>query len=390
MEIELVNVAHRVKSAVRRVTAAAAQVQPRAQEQLAYAPSVATIPAANEEILPRFDHRDVSRRGAARSGRRVMIFGSGDIALKALQILTEAASATDVVGFYSTEKGKHGDIIGRPVFSRDTSLIQTAHALGVDEILVAVGDRRGGVLPLRELIDCRLSGIRVFDLATYFEQRLGRIPIDSLKASWLVFGGGFRHDFLRRVVKRVFDVACSLILLVATLPVMALTALLIALESGLPLLYRQQRVGQGNRPFDVLKFRSMCNDAEKDGKPVWAGRNDCRVTRVGRIMRKLRIDELPQLINVLKGEMSLVGPRPERPFFVEELTAAIPFYAVRHALKPGITGWAQVRYHYGASKEDAARKLEYDLYYVKNHCLSLDFHILFKTVHVVLTGKGAQ
>jgi len=255
---------------------------------------------------------------------------------------------------------------------------------------VAVTERRGGVLPLRELLDCKLAGVRVLDLASHFEQTLGQIRLDSLYAGWLIFGDGFRQGFWRTTIKRAFDVVCALILLILAAPVMALASLAIILESGMPLFYRQGRVGLNGRLFNVIKFRSMRTDAEKDGKPRWATAGDDRVTRVGRIIRKLRIDELPQLISVLNGDMSLVGPRPERPYFVDQLTREIPFYAVRHSVKPGVTGWAQERYHYGASVEDSAEKLQYDLYYVKNHTLFLDILVLFETIGVVLTAKGAQ
>jgi len=262
--------------------------------------------------------------------------------------------------------------------------------LRADEIVVALSERRGGSMPLRELLDCKLQGVRVLDLASHFEQTLGQIRLDSLYAGWLIFGDGFRQGFVRTSVKRFFDIVCASILITLALPVMAITAILIVVEDGFPLLYRQERVGLGGRLFNVIKFRSMRRDAEKDGKPIWAQAKDSRVTRVGQIIRKLRIDELPQLFSVLKGDMSLVGPRPERPFFVDQLTKEIPFYAVRHSVKPGVTGWAQVRYHYGATVEDSAEKLQYDLYYVKNHSLFLDIVILFETIGVVLTGKGAQ
>jgi len=195
---------------------------------------------------------------------------------------------------------------------------------------------------------------------------------------------------LRSAVKRVFDLLSSLVLLVATAPIMAITALLIKLESPGSIFYTQERVGLNGGTFKVIKFRSMRNDAEKDGRPQWATKNDARVTRVGNIIRKVRIDELPQLINVLRGEMSMVGPRPERPFFVDELVAKIPYYAVRHSVKPGVTGWAQVRYEYGSTIEDSLEKLQYDLYYVKNHTLFLDLLIMLETVAVVLTGRGAR
>jgi sugar transferase (PEP-CTERM system associated) len=332
-------------------------------------------------------------RHAAGLVRRVLILGGGDTALRARSYLEESDCAVEVVGFYTNTSARERPSVPEgdpPVIAGAMPLLDAARAVQADEIVVAVADRRGGVLPLRELLDCRLNGIKVFDLSSHFEHHLGQIPIDSLNASWLIFGDGFRQDFLRRLVKRTFDIVCSLALIVLGLPLMALAALAIVWESGFPVLYRQERVGRNNRTFHVIKFRSMRVDAEKDGRPRWASANDSRVTRVGAIIRKLRIDELPQLFSVLKGDMSLVGPRPERPFFVEQLTAEIPFYAVRHSLKPGLTGWAQVRYAYGACKEDAVRKLQYDLYYVKNHSLVLDLKILFSTVGVVLTGKGAQ
>jgi exopolysaccharide biosynthesis polyprenyl glycosylphosphotransferase len=216
------------------------------------------------------------------------------------------------------------------------------------------------------------------------------VHLDSLRASWLIFGDGFRQGLIRTFIKRVFDIVVATILLVISLPVMLVTALLIVMESGFPIFYRQERVGRAGRVFRVTKFRSMRTDAEGDGRPRWAACNDDRITRIGRFIRRYRIDELPQLVNVLKGDMSLVGPRPERPFFVDQLTQNIPFYAARHSVKPGLTGWAQVRYHYGATLDDAANKLQFDLYYVKNHTLFLDLVVLFETVVVVVTGKGAQ
>jgi sugar transferase (PEP-CTERM system associated) len=276
------------------------------------------------------------------------------------------------------------------VLPREQSLSDTAHALKVDEIIIAVHERRGGILPLRELLDCKLSGVKVLGLASYFEQALGQIRLDSLRVGWLIFGEGFRQGWGRTLIKRVFDIVAASILIFMALPVMLVTALLIYFEDGFPVFYRQERVGLNGRLFNVIKFRSMRMDAEGDGKPRWATANDDRTTRVGRIIRKLRIDELPQLFSVLGGDMSLIGPRPERPYFVDQLTRDIPFYAVRHSVKPGVTGWAQVNYHYGASVDDSIQKLQYDLYYVKNHALFLDLVILFETVGVVLTGKGAQ
>jgi sugar transferase (PEP-CTERM system associated) len=230
----------------------------------------------------------------------------------------------------------------------------------------------------------------VLELSSFFERENGHLQLDSMNASWMILAEGFHQGMLRDTVKRLFDLVVSGAMLAVTLPLMALTGLLIKLESPGPVLYRQERVGQGGRPFTILKFRSMCVDAEKDGKPRWAGQNDSRVTLVGRFIRRTRIDELPQIFNVFFGDMSFVGPRPERPYFVQDLTQKIPYYGVRHTVKPGITGWAQVRYPYGATDEDAMHKLQYDLYYVKNHSLFLDLMILFQTVQVVVWGKGVR
>jgi exopolysaccharide biosynthesis polyprenyl glycosylphosphotransferase len=216
------------------------------------------------------------------------------------------------------------------------------------------------------------------------------VPVDSLKASWLVYGEGFVQGPVRRAVKRAFDVLSSSLLLLVSSPVMLLAALAIKLDSRGPLLYSQQRVGLGGRTFECVKFRSMRTDAESDGVARWASKNDSRVTRVGALLRKTRIDELPQLISVLKGEMSIVGPRPERPEFVATLKEKIPFYDLRHGVKPGVTGWAQVRYSYGASMDDARRKHQFDLYYLKNNTLLMDLQILVETVTVVLFREGAQ
>ncbi len=270
------------------------------------------------------------------------------------------------------------------------SLVEIAKRHAVDEIIVALTERRAGSMPLRQLLDCKLVGVKVHDICTHFEKTLGQIRIDYLNAGWLVFGDGFNQGMYRTAVKRVFDVVCGTVLLMFSAPVMLLTALIIKLESRGPVLYRQERVGLNGATFNVAKFRSMSTDAEKDGTPRWATANDGRVTRVGRIIRRLRIDELPQLFNVFKGEMSLVGPRPERPFFVEQLTQQIPYFAVRHSVKPGVTGWAQVRYQYGSTIEDSQEKLQFDLYYVKHHSLLLDLLILLETVSVVLTGKGSR
>ncbi|SCX55897.1 TIGR03013 family XrtA/PEP-CTERM system glycosyltransferase [Nitrosospira sp. Nsp1] len=270
------------------------------------------------------------------------------------------------------------------------SLTSLANRYGAGEIIIAIQERRGGCFPIQDLLECKLNGIKVTDSAAFFERERGQIRVNTLYPSWLVFGGGFDQSLLRSGIKRIFDLAASGVLLAVTLPVMLMAALCILFEDGGSVFYRQERVGKGGKIFMVLKFRSMRADAEKGGTPQWAATDDPRITRVGRIIRKLRIDELPQILNVLNGDMSFVGPRPERPYFVHQLCMEVPYYNVRHSIKPGITGWAQVRYRYGASVEDAIEKLQYDLYYVKNHSLFLDVIILIDTVEVVVLGKGGR
>lgn len=322
--------------------------------------------------------------------QRVLIYGTGGRASIVGQSLLENDPSIELIGYFRGPQEKGPVTQGLNIISPGKTLTDVVREQRVNEIVVALSERRGGSMPLRELLDCKLQGIRVIDLATHFEQLLGQIHLEAVSAGWLIFGDGFKQGLVRSVVKRLFDILGSGILLLLSSPVMLVTALLIFIESGRPIFYRQERVGLNGDVFDVIKFRSMRQDAEKDGTPRWAGAGDTRVTRVGKIIRKMRIDELPQLFCVLKGDMSLVGPRPERPYFVERLTLDIPYYALRHGIKPGLTGWAQVRYHYGASIKDAEQKLQYDLYYVKNHSWFLDLIILFETVGVVLTGKGAQ
>lgn len=320
--------------------------------------------------------------------RRLLVLGTGERARAVARSLN--TSGVELLGHIASPNEVEQAVPCRLSPAAGERLDQMARRLQVDEIVVALSERRGGSMPLRALLDCKLQGIQVTDIATYFERNLGQIRLDAMSAGWLIFGEGFDQGLWRTAVKRVCDIVGSLVLITLTWPLMLLTALAIKLESRGPVLYRQARVGLHGKTFDVVKFRSMRTDAEKDGVPRWASAADSRVTRVGRFIRKVRIDELPQLFGVLLGRMSLVGPRPERPYFVEQLTRDIPFYAVRHSVKPGVTGWAQVNYHYGASREDTVHKLQYDLYYVKNHSLFLDTVILFETVGVVLTGKGAQ
>lgn len=330
------------------------------------------------------------RRTRALVVHRVLILGVGSQAQQVAASLHREDPTVFVIGFYPSTEGEKTGVPEGSILPRNIALADVVSQYKVDEIIVAVGDRRGGRIPLRELLDCRVTGISVNDVATHYERMLGQIRLDALKAGWLIFGEGFRQGTLRTITKRVFDIVSASVLLVVLSPLMLLATILIALEDGFPVLYYQERVGLNGRLFNVIKFRSMRKDAEADGTPRWATSNDDRVTAMGRILRKLRIDELPQLFSVLAGDMSMVGPRPERAFFVDQLTEQIPFYAIRHSVKPGVTGWAQVRYHYGSSVDDAAQKLQYDLYYVKNHSLALDLVVMFETVSVVLGGKGAQ
>jgi len=267
-------------------------------------------------------------------------------------------------------------------------LRELAEALDVDEIVVAPDDRRKS-LPVEQILECKMYGIRILQAADFFERQLGKIRLDTLHPSNVIFADGFTQAVIKSYEKRILDVVVSAAMILATLPVILATAIAIYLESGGPVLYRQERVGRRGRVFTLLKFRSMRQDAEANGA-VWALQNDSRVTRVGSFIRKTRIDELPQLLNVLKGDMSFVGPRPERPQFVAELSKAIPYYDLRHYVKPGITGWAQILYPYGASINDAREKLQYDLYYLKNYSIFLDINIVLQTMQVILWGKGAR
>lgn len=321
---------------------------------------------------------------------RVLIVGTGPEAVSVANDLKSSSRMHgEVIGFYPTS-GKAADAgIGtKQVLDATRPLNELVQELEIDSIIVAMREQRGGAMPMDQLVLCRSMGIPVMDLAGFYERTHAEVPLDSLKASWLVYGPGFVQGRTRRALKRVFDIVSSALLLLMALPVMIVAAIAIKLDSRGPVIYRQERVGLNGRGFMCLKFRSMSTDAERDGVARWATKNDSRVTRVGKFIRKTRIDELPQLFSVLKGEMSIVGPRPERPSFVKELQSQVAFYDLRHSVKPGVTGWAQVRYCYGASVEDARRKHQFDLYYIKNNSLLLDIVILVETVSVVLFGEG--
>jgi len=319
--------------------------------------------------------------------RRVLVYGAG----KSAAAIAGIRRRSDRRGFhvvgYVPAPGELREVATGLLESE--GLVHLCSRLDVGEVVVAMDDRRRG-FPIAELLQCRLAGVDVTEQLTFLERETGRVRIDIMNPAWMIFGEGFRRDPIRLLTSRLLDLGAGLIVFTLASPVMLCAALAIKLEEGwrAPVLYRQRRVGLLGRPFELLKFRSMRVDAERDGQAQWASKNDPRVTRVGALMRKTRIDELPQLLNVLRGQMSLVGPRPERPEFVAELAERIPYYHERHSVKPGITGWAQLCYPYGSSERDALEKLQYDLYYVKNNTLLFDLTILLQTAEVVFLGKG--
>jgi sugar transferase (PEP-CTERM system associated) len=323
--------------------------------------------------------------------RRVLVYGAGRRAASLLQLRRRSDQrGFKLLGFMATDGDEVSPTEDR-LIPRPKDLFGWANEHEVDEIVVAMDDRRRG-FPMHEFLECRLAGIEILELATFLERETGKVRLDVLNPSWIIFGEGFRVSFIQRAVERAFDVMATLGLLFVSAPFMLAVTIAILIEDGpgAPVLYRQRRVGRHGAVFDVLKFRSMRTDAEKAGEAIWAVKNDPRVTRVGAVIRKTRLDELPQLFNVLRGDMSFVGPRPERPEFVHQLEERIPYYRERHSVKPGITGWAQLCYPYGSTEHDAVEKLQYDLYYVKNRSLLFDLVILIQTVEVVLWGKGAR
>lgn len=323
---------------------------------------------------------------------RVLVLGTGARAnLVRMALSNGELRGLEVVGFVplSTE-AEQLDTNGMLIQNSGKSLVDLVSEQSIDQIVLAADDRRKS-LPVKDILDCKMSGVSVVDLPTFFERETGKVRLDILQPSWLFLSDGFRLSMLRRISKRVFDLGCALLMLPFILLLMLVVALAIFIESGGrgPIFYRQTRVGERGELFKIIKFRSMRVDAESNG-PCWAAARDSRVTRVGSIIRLTRLDELPQIFNILKGEMSFVGPRPERPEFTRNLREKIPYYSERHRVKPGLTGWAQIRYPYGASEEDAVQKLQYDLYYVKNYSIFIDLMIILQTVEVVLLRKGAH
>lgn len=324
---------------------------------------------------------------------RILVLGAG----KRAEYIRKARSTGEIRGLnivaYVAMPGDKA-VTSSDVITLDTPLIQYVEEHDIDEIVIAVDDRRVKGFPTKDLIDCKMSGINVLELVTFFERRAGKIRLDMLNPSWFYLSDGFQIGAagFRRIGKRILDIVVVLILLPIALPLMLFVSLAIIVEStgSGSILYSQTRVKQDGLPFKIYKFRSMVTDAEKDGIARWASKNDSRITKVGMFIRKSRFDELPQLFNILKGDMSFVGPRPERPEFIKNLAERIPYYEERHRVKPGLTGWAQICYSYGDTEKDAIEKLQYDLYYVKNYSVLLDLLILLQTAEVVMLGKGAQ
>lgn len=316
---------------------------------------------------------------------RVFLLGDGERAKRIVDaIRTRGELGMDVIGWVREENSG--------VISRDSLgqvLRQMADAGAVDRVIVALADRRT-TLPVDDLLELRLVGVRVDDGTSLLEKVSGQIEVDELNPSWIIFGDGFHLNSWQRGARRALSIALALILTILTLPLIPLIALLVKLSSSGPVLYRQKRVGMRGRVFDCYKFRTMRPDAEADSGPTWASDDDPRITKVGRILRRTRLDEIPQIWNVLRGDMAFVGPRPERPEFVEKLSQAIRYYNLRHVSRPGITGWAQINYGYGSSVEEAKEKLRYDLYYIRNGSIMLDLLIVFYTVRAVIVGRGVR
>ncbi len=325
--------------------------------------------------------------------KKIIILGSGELAKNIVDEIKDKKDCGYAVEAVVMEDDDGQSITDKDDFeifkNRFSGLCDMTVKLGVDQIAVALKEKRGA-LPVKELLKCRVDGIEILEGNSFYEMLTGKLIVSQINPAWLIFSDGFRKSAPRRIFKRTTDIVLSSVMLVLLSPFLLLVVLLIKIDSRGEVVFSQNRVGEKGKTFKVHKFRSMVKDAEKLSGPVWAGDNDPRVTRMGNIMRKFRIDELPQLWNVLKGEMSFVGPRPERGFFVKDLQKDIPYYAERFSVKPGLTGWAQVSYGYGATFEDAVEKLNYDLFYIKNMSIFMDLVIVLRTVKTVLVGKGVH
>ena len=324
-------------------------------------------------------------------GERILIVGSGDLAVEvAREVLNRPDAGYRIVGFVGNDAELLGKSLINPrVIGLTEQLDEIVKRENIDRIVVAMGERRGQ-LPTNKLLQLSLAGeVNIEEGASFYERITSRVSLNMLRPSWLIFTGRGRQKKVAGLVRTAVHWLVALIGALLSLPIVIVTAILIKLESRGPIFYKQERVGKNGHTFTLTKFRSMRVDAEQDG-PVWASKGDSRTTRVGKVIRKIRVDEIPQFWNILKGEMSFVGPRPERPHFVAQLAEEIPFYEQRHLIAPGLTGWAQIKYPYGASIEDARQKLQYDLFYIKNHSLVLDAIIMFETIKIILFGRGAQ
>ena len=324
-------------------------------------------------------------------GERILIVGSGNLAVEvAREVLNRPDAGYRIVGFVGNDAELLGKSLINPrVIGLTEQLDEIVKRENIDRIVVAMGERRGQ-LPTDKLLQLSLAGqVTIEEGQSFYERVTGRVSLNMLRPSWLIFTGRRRQNKIAGVARTAVHWLVALLGAILSLPIVIITAILIKLDSRGPIFYKQERVGKNGRIFVLTKFRSMRVDAEQDG-PVWASKRDSRTTRVGRIIRKVRIDEIPQFWHILKGEMSFVGPRPERPHFVAQLAEEIPFYEQRHLIAPGLTGWAQIKYPYGSSIEDARQKLQYDLFYIKNHGLVLDAVIIFETIKIILFGRGAQ
>ncbi len=333
-------------------------------------------------------YRVFSRDKADRVDDNVLVFGAGPLAVKVAEIVGSPENSANFCGFVQPHN-LEVEALSRQQGSSSEEILQIIKEQKVNRVVVALNERRG-VLPVRDMFSCKLRGVEVVDALDYYEKQTGKLLVEHIYPGWFVFSKGFLITRLMFKKQRIVDIVMAGLLLLLTLPFFPLVVMAIRCDSPGKILFRQKRVGFKEKEFDLIKFRTMCENAEEGTGAVWAQKADSRVTRLGGLMRKFRIDELPQLINVLKGEMSFIGPRPERPEFVKQLSAKIPYYSRRHSVRPGLTGWAQINYPYGASEEDALEKLRFDLYFIKNFSLILEMKIILGTFSVVLFGKGGR
>jgi sugar transferase (PEP-CTERM system associated) len=343
-------------------------------------------------IIWRYGYKLVLDKGVF--NQKIVLVGSGELALNISQEIQNKPDCGYTLGVVVRESGQESITPGQlPCVERSIQknnyegLCDIAKELGIEKIVVALREKRGN-FPIKELLKCRVDGIDIIHGNTFYEMLTGKLIVEHLNPSWLIFENGFKKSWAKRVVKRITDIFFSVLLLILTSPIIILISIIIKLDSKGPVIFSQERVGQGRRPYMIHKFRSMVADAETKSGPVWAQAEDKRITRIGNFIRKWRIDEIPQLWNVLRGDMSFVGPRPEREFFIKQLEKIIPYYGERMSVKPGVTGWAQVSYGYGASVEDAVEKLNYDLFYIKNMSILMDILVVLRTIKTVLFGKG--